>query len=269
MDFFNSIFTFIKTILTFITSLFPSRDVNEYQLTIEAASQLVDTGDILLMSGTSNTSRFIECITVSEWSHVAIVGRDPSGQFFKGQPFVFESVKSDDGDKPMKDLKSGKHRVGVRVVDFQKYITKYQGNAIAIRSLISPKEIQQSLLKHMNEIIGKCITEHWGKGYENSDMEFVNAQYPLLPRRMGQETPETMFCSELVTTCYIEAGLLDANQLFANKMLPEDFDEASHLQFCIPEALNIPFMHFSDPTNIIQLSPEFFIAPAIVGKVLQ
>jgi hypothetical protein len=242
--------------------VFGNGDENvEYNFTIQEAIQLANTGDLLLMSGTSFTSSFVEFFTVSEWSHIAMVVRHP--KINGGAPAIFEAIHSDDDRKTSKKERSG----GVRLIDMEKYLIRYQGFKVAIKFLCAPNPlIYQYLNEHLNRIALSFVNKHNNKPYEYRWIKFIQVRFQFFDTSGVDDTQsKAFFCSELVSAFYIEAGLFNAKSITPSMMLPDDFDSSNTLTLCYPQSPDMLILttHYQEFDKILRLSREYniFIRP--------
>lgn len=234
----------------------PSRKIStkDASLSIDDACFLVSSGDILLISGTSYSSYFVTSFCASQWSHIAIVYREEGGK-----PMLFEAIKHDDDSSPNIDVRTGKHSVGVRLIDMKKYLQSFKGNAIAVRRLLTKGTLGIGCLlrKYITREMDLLIRAYSGLPYEHRLLDFFLARYYIVDQTAM--TLDTMFCSKLVAWCYISMGLLPSDGVCANQFLPDDFSSTGGLRLCYPK--NLPFLGImaDDQSSIIKLSDELYI----------
>lgn len=243
-------------------------------LNIQETLAIVNTGDILLFRGWSPTSSFIQVFTASTWSHIALVIRGSNGR-----PMVFESIHSDDDHadkkfKPLNDLITGAPRVGVRLVDMEAYLNSIvnENNAMAkkggrkrikvvLRQWTVPHipKIYEEMNAHLNAVGQEFIQKHRGKKYEFRWWEMVQARFQF-GDTSGKLTPDTLFCSELVSMFLLDAGLFHIKYETPNMMLPDDFSEANRLTLRYPASkLSTLKGQFDNPDTVVKYSRELII----------
>lgn len=210
------------------------KNENLNSLSINDLCKVAKTGDIILFSGISSASKFVEIACASMWSHVGIIYENPQKQ---NDPLLFESVHAKDHTYDVQ-YSIKKHASGVRLVNLRDYIQGYKGNCIALRQLqCSSSESYIKLHKHLCNVLHNVIISIHGRPYENRWLEFFLARF----RCLGSygETEDSFFCSELVSYCYKQAGLI-AKPYFNhnNEMLPDDYSEmGSKLNLIMPKGI--------------------------------
>jgi len=219
-----------------------------YSLSIDEVCDHVSSGDIILFSGASWTSFFVTMFCASQWSHIGIIyknGTDP--------PRVFESIKSDDDGSKNYDVRTGKPRVGVRLVDLRALLTSFTGHAIAIRPLTTPRELNlhEFLAEHMTKSLEWSIKTYGMLPYEHRWLNFIFARFDII--KLHCEVPDALFCSELVARCLQEAGLMDGTHS-SLQYLPDDFSQVGSVDLTYPR--QFPFVSLSAS---VRLGPELFV----------
>lgn len=178
-----------------------------------AALQLgMKTGDILLFSGKSTPSESIKWVTLSRWSHVALVLQLPQFDF----PCLWEATT--DVDIPC--LETGLARGGVQLVPLEARLQAYDGD-IAYRSLLEVELDADSM-----ERVSILRRELLGRAYESSKIELMGAAYDG-PFGEQAENLSELFCSELVAAAYQALGLVRSGpgEKPSNEYVPADFSE--------------------------------------------
>lgn len=221
-------------------------------LTVDEVCRIVRSGDIVLFSGASWTSWFVTLFCASQWSHIGIVYRPPNQE-----PLLFESIKSDDDGSPNIDVRTGKHRVGVRLVDLRLLLNSFTGYAVAVRTLITPISMNAfpALDTHLTRSIAESINRYGKLPYEHRWFNFLVARYDFI--RLTCEVPDALFCSELVARCYQEAGLFTHSRS-SLQYLPDDFSQVGEVHLSYP--LDRPVVAVGvDGRQIVRLSEELFV----------
>lgn len=248
------------------------------ELSVDDAVNVGQTGDILLFRGWSSTSSFIQTLTASTWSHIALIIRLPDMN--EGKPMVLEAIHSDDDHarksfKPLLDVVSQKARCGVRLVDMNEYLVSILAEnramahtksikriEIVMRSLILPEfadSIQHQFTQHLNTVAAEFIEKNRGKKYEENFLEIIMARLQLLDTA-GILTPKTLFCSELVGYFLYKAGLISLEYTTPNSLLPDDFSSSNHMALRYPiESVPSFDIQVSDPDDIVKYSREYVI----------
>lgn len=221
-------------------------------LTIDEVCRVVRSGDLVLFSGASWTSWFVTLFCASQWSHIGIVYREPDGE-----PLLFESIKTDDDGSPNIDVRTKKHRVGVRLVSLRLLLNSFTGYAVAVRTLLTPISLNaaSAMDTHMTYWIGECIRRYGYLPYESRWFNFFVARYDFM--RLDFEVPDALFCSELVARCYKEAGLFTHSRS-SLQYLPDDFSQVGEIHLSYP--LDRPVVAVGvDGRQIVRLSEELFV----------
>lgn len=167
----------------------------------------LDTGDLVLFSGTARFSRVIKRLSHSHWSHVALVVRKPGGP-----PLLWEATLDDD----FPDIASGEMASGVKLYDLEAWILHYAGET-AIRRLNVERSdaMRQALLEFYLEVRGRP--------YESSKLELLRAvnDGPIGTDSKAADL-DSFFCSELVAEAYQRMKLLGKRPA-SNEYTPHDF----------------------------------------------
>lgn len=231
----------------------PKKDAtdDDCALYVDEVCDIVRSGDIVLFSGASMTSLFVTTFCASQYSHIGIVYRPPGEE-----PMLFESIKSDDDGSPNVDVRTGKHRVGVRLVNLRMLLDSFRGHAVAVRTLVSPASmnIADTLSEHMTQVLAQCIEKYGYLPYEHRWFNFVVARYNFI--RLSIEHPDALFCSELVARCYQEAGLLPRWRSTV-QYLPDDFSQVGDVHLTYP--LSPSVVLGVDTMDVVRLGRELFV----------
>lgn len=202
----------------------------------EEMLQIVRTGDIILLSGSSLDSQVIEGAINTQWSHVLLVliMPDPRVDPRDGEvlvPVAFESVYS---SHIKHDIQGHSAESGVRLVFLKEYLAGYTGFVAAVRPLtVVNREYLKSMWNYMAKGLAECARAYRGRPYETRKLEFVMA---WIGGCMGRATPtpDEMFCSELVATCLSNLGMLDTSMMAPNEFTPDSLSSASTLKLKSP-----------------------------------
>lgn len=246
-----------------LNSFLPSRIITyeDCSYDIDDACDVVLTGDIVLISGTSTSSHFVTLFCASEYSHIGIIFRDPANQ---NKPFLFESIRHNDDTSGSVHAIPTSESTGVKLTDFREFLEKFKGNSVSIRKITIPHNLGLSTIKdlqiHLQATIGSVVAELLNRPYEQNYIEFIIARYPIFEFKR-EDSMSSVFCSELVAYCLLKAGLLLCKPYEACKYLPDDFSDTGGIHLAFPkEFMTIPLIHYTSPNKIIQLSNEEFIA---------
>jgi hypothetical protein len=169
----------------------------------------IQSGDILLCSGSAAFSQLIQAATGSTWSHVAFVLRVDAID----RVMVLESVES----------------IGVRTVPLSNYVRNYNatgkgypGKLVLARHADFAQLTNQQKLNQMSQFAVDCF----GCPYNSQDIARIAARiamHSIQPHPAPiQLSPNTFICSEYAARCYTEIGIDIAwNQL--GFIAPSDF----------------------------------------------
>jgi hypothetical protein len=178
----------------------------------------LQTGDLILMEGIHLSSRCIELLEGSTFSHVGIIVRseDIDLDFGENKLLLWES----DTPTPVKDVIKGIAKSGPMLVDLSERLkynfTHGEDSKCSIRQLHTQRDdaFKERFKKLIPTIHDSVFPDTWH--------EFLN---PTKGRLFHKKTSlDTMFCSELAAYTYIKLGLLsDIHPV--NSYLPVDFSE--------------------------------------------
>ena len=160
----------------------------------KALRERLQTGDILLCSGSGVWSELIQQATDSPWSHVALIVRlDAIDRIL-----LFESVET----------------FGVRAVPLSRYLTDYEqgrpypgGLAVVRLRTLASMSSAQSLQRML-----QFAVDHFGNAYNRQEIVRIaarilgNSLQPPVSRRKAAPLRE-FICSEYVAACFEQAGI--------------------------------------------------------------
>ena len=164
------------------------------------------TGDIILFDGDYASSRIIDDVIHSKWSHVGMVVKDPNFLFNcdkKNGIYLYES----DG-KDMIDVDSNSKLFGIQLVDLNEKILKYSGN-IAYRKLNWNKSHE-----YIDNIMKIVYNTTYHKSYDWNPIDLLDPliyqKYWILDEifRIDPRQDNRFFCSSFVSYIYTQLGLL-------------------------------------------------------------
>lgn len=163
----------------------------------------LDTFDLLLWSGNSRLSKFIQYGTGSQWSHVGMVIKMPGDLLMLWESTIHDATT----DTPPVD--------GVQLTPLSKSITGH----MAVRRM----ECQRT--PEMYDRLWEVRKELDGRPFEASWTEFLLAGYD---GPFGSQTRDltTLFCAELIAETLQRVGLLDGSKP-SNEFTPRDFSSES------------------------------------------
>tara|TARA_Y100001970_G_scaffold140877_1_gene173511 strand:+ start:242 stop:835 length:594 start_codon:yes stop_codon:yes gene_type:complete len=182
------------------------------------------TGDILLFSydGYSLFSSMIKKFTQSEFTHVAMVLKDPYfiHPSLKGY-YVWESGKE---DKP--DPQDNKIKLGVQITPFDEIYQTYSStnSEIYVRRVDSSKNFTNETLEKIHEVV-------YNKPYDLVPKDFYEA---LEKKDDNPQKTSRFWCSALLGYIYTQCGILNKDTDWSI-LFPKDFSsQSSTLEFKIP-----------------------------------
>ena len=174
----------------------------------------LQTGDLVLFSGSTMVSRFIRFFGRSNWSHIGMVVVDK----VYDQVLIYQATPVDNVD----DFYSGSAKKGVQINALSDVLKKYDGE-VAIRQLTN--------FERTDEVI-RAVTqfrrEMKNKPFEEDYLEFVKACYDGPLGENSADDLSSLFCSELVAEAYQRMGLL-SESIASNEYTPKDFSSAGSL----------------------------------------
>lgn len=190
------------------------RDMSKY----EAIRPKLDTGDIVLFSGSGFISRLIQMISKSKWSHVGMVIKSAEWDML----LLWESTTL----SKIKDIESRKQTQGVQLVPLSERIKCYKEGCVAFRRLIGGTEEQrldmQSKLKDFR-------SEVKGRNYEESKWELFRAAYDGA-WGLNEADLSSLFCSEMINEAYRRMGLIYPDPVSpSNEFIPGEFSTLNKL----------------------------------------
>ena len=185
----------------------------------ELRSRLAD-GDIIMCSGNGPMSRMIRWLTKSRFSHAAVV------LHWQGRVLVAEAT--------------GAH--GVRVWALSACVKKYAGRV----SLFQPTPEVRARLDL--DGLFASVMRHLGTGYRTMGL-FQVGWHLIWSRRRAMRDPDRrpprreFICSELVSTCYREAGVDLVPEVPDGYTTPADIERSPSLV----RVGRLTPMHWRDP----------------------
>jgi uncharacterized protein YycO len=143
------------------------------------------TGDLFFSSGSYLFSGFIQRLTKSAWSHVAIVYVDKD----LGRVLVLEA-------EPM---------IGIRLIPLSKYLKDYQGKKKSYKGQVFIASLNNDLDQYaLNEGISFGLDE-LTRPYDN--WEIFRIMMRILFKIGKPERNRQYICSELVRACFKKSGV--------------------------------------------------------------
>jgi len=177
------------------------------------------TGDIMLAHGTEATSKVIEAVELSEWSHVCMIvqGKDIG---LNDEVLIWESSDSEDLVNVLIEKQS---KPGPMLVRFEDRIesdhSEKTDSKFALRRLISP-----CLDSAHFTVLKRFMVTLTNKGAGFPSLKDLAEE--LFEGRFKNKvsSSDSYFCSELVAHTLIKIGLL-STEYVVNGYTPADFDE--------------------------------------------
>jgi hypothetical protein len=169
------------------------------------------TGDLVLFSGATFSSRVIRWAIGGKWSHVGMVVRSPA---LPGRVLLWEATTLAD----LPDLETGRAVRGVQLVALSERLARYAG-AFTLRALDQP------VTAEMEEALRRRRAELAGRPYEQGKLELFHAAFDGWLAERKRERLHSLFCSELVAEAYQAMGLLPEPPAGppSNEYTPRDF----------------------------------------------
>lgn len=165
----------------------------------ETVARCAQSGDLLLFRGQAWYSRWIEYFTGSQYSHVALLIRDPEFGSREQLPglYVFESTLFE-----IPEVESGCRRRGVQLVRFEDVCEqrKQAGETICYRRLdcVRDRDFSQKLRQIHEDVHAQPYDLHW--------THWVRAKFDI---ELGQcQDSSSFWCSAFVGYVYVRLGLL-------------------------------------------------------------
>ena len=190
------------------------------------------TGDILLFSyhGNSLFSYLIKKFTHSEFTHVAMVLKDPE--------FIHPSLKGyylwESGEENNPDPQDNKKKLGVQITPFEEIYQSYAktNSEIYLRKINSSKNFSNEKLKEIHNIV-------YDKPYDLVPEDFYEA---LKHKDKEPQKTNRFWCSALLGYIYTKCNILNENTDWSI-LFPCDFSStSSKLKFNIPLSEDIKIL---------------------------
>lgn len=193
---------------TYNSHLSEYKEINLRQLELQA-----ETGDLILISGSSIFSFAIKMFTATPWTHVGVIIR------VDGKPYVFQSISS--SNDQLKDLFQNKVKTqGVQMNSLRDTVEVDQGK-VYYRKLFGKSSIDYS-----SEF--SFINRNIEKTYERSLLELINA---VSASNLYSNTTQ-YFCSELVAEFFYYIGFSSREEgLESNNYTPDSFSDTPTHKF--------------------------------------
>lgn len=172
----------------------------------------LDTGDIVLYSGSGPISTAIKIGTCSEWSHVGVVVRL--------KDFDMVCILQSTTLSKAKDVLSDRPVEGVQLNLLSESLSTYPGK-VAVRKLNVLRT------KGMLEAVRNFRKEVHGRPYEEKKIQLLKSAWDFFGGA-NEEDLSSLFCSELVAELYQRMDLIEDDKP-SNEYTPKDFANTLNL----------------------------------------
>ena len=182
----------------------------------------LQTGDIVLGSGTTLFSRIVRKVTRSTWSHsgIVIVSEDT------GEHFLLESNTTTE----VIDVEAGVPVDGVQLVLLEDRIRAYPG-------FMAVRHLNLERTPTMLRILRDFHREVRGRPFDRNPLQLLRSAVDD-SRWLAENARDltSLFCSELVAEAYQRLGLLPEDPP-SNEYTPKDFSSESMTALPLPEGV--------------------------------
>ena len=158
------------------------------------------TGDILLYNGTTWLGKVIEYFTGSNYSHVAIILRDPIyiDPKLKGL-YVLES-----GEENIPDSLTGKKILGVQITPLANTLDYFKNSWTAS---LYHRQLDCNRDNKFEEKLKELVNKTEGEPYDLCIFDWFRAKFDI---EIGNvQITKRFWCSALIAYLYVELGFLD------------------------------------------------------------
>ncbi|WP_242833587.1 hypothetical protein [Desulfosporosinus youngiae] len=197
------------------------------EISYNAVKDSLKTGDLILFHGVQTTSKLIELIEWSYWSHVGMVVLPQDIGLTVEGPLFWESTASGDGltdyltgqpkvNGPM--LVALQDRIGVDVKQHYDthFLVKYLNRSLQQRELAALKDF-------MNKV--------HDRGFPSAENAL---KYYIDGRSFNKPAPDTeVFCSELTAETFMALGFISQDYV-PNGYCPDDFNKGDNIPVLQP-----------------------------------
>lgn len=170
------------------------------------------TGDIVLFHGLGWESDIIQVVELSQWTHVAMVVRDPEIDY----PLIWESTPL----QFIEDKAIHKKKAGARLVSLDERLAVAVEKRLYGRFAIRRLEVVRS--EEMIETLKKFISGKVHYLPYPSDWKMLRDFLQGWLLMEEKSTSYNVYCAELVAETYKQMGLL-SHDVRSNSFLPKDF----------------------------------------------
>jgi len=188
------------------------------EILLNEVSTSLKTGDLILFHGIETSSKLIELIEWSYWSHIGMVVLPKDIGLEGTEPLLWESTSSSDGlndvilgvpknDGPMLVSLAGR----LAIDSTERFDTHFK-----------VKYLSQSLQNDELTALKNCILELHMRSFP-SDAQMLTA-YVEARRQNIPASFDSLFCSQLTAMTFMAMNMLSKSYV-ANGYCPKDFDE--------------------------------------------
>lgn len=197
------------------------------EISYDAIKGNLKTGDIILFHGVEMSSKIIECIEWSFWSHVGMVVLPKDIGLNGIEPLLWESTSSSDGIKDV--LLNAPKESGAMLVPLSERIhidvSKKYDTHFKVKYLDHP--LNQQSLERLKTFILKAHNRTFP-----SDIEML--KYFIEGMRSNKPSQESkVFCSQLTAETLMALELI-STQYVSNGYCPKDFDTFENMPKIFP-----------------------------------
>lgn len=194
------------------------------------------TGDLILFHGIQTTSKLIELIEWSYWSHVGMVVLPKDIGMTVEEPLFWESTASGDG---LTDYLTGKPKEnGPMLVSLHDRIQVDVNQSYDTHFLV--KYLNRSLKQPELEQLKEFIYKVHDRGFPTAENVL---KYYIDGRSFNKPAPDTeVFCSELTAETFMAMGFI-STEYVPNGYCPDDFNKGDNMPSLQP-------FHFTDGARL-------------------
>lgn len=185
------------------------------------------TGDLILFHGVEMSSKLIECIEWSFWSHVGMVVLPKDIGLLGDEPLLWESTSSSDGIKDV--LLNKPKESGAMLIPLSERIhldvTKKYDTHFKVKYLNQPLDVQSL------EVLKAFIVKAHPRTFP-SDIQML--KFFIEGLHSNKAAPDALvFCSQLTAETLMALGFI-SNQYVSNGYCPKDFDTFENIPKIMP-----------------------------------
>lgn len=180
----------------------------------------LDTGDIVLFSGSGFISKMIQVFTGSEFSHVGMVVNVKEYDML----LLFESTTL----SKVKHIDTHEATQGVQLVPLSERIKCYEADKVVFRKLRGVERTTEFV-----EDFKLFREEVKGRAYEQNKIELAKSAFDIFKDQ--EEDLSSLFCSELIAEMYQRWALFaweieQEGFVSSNEVTPADFGKVKNLR---------------------------------------